>query len=118
MRSAVALYRIVQKKLDDLLLKTSENLEGVRVLRAFRRENAESAAYEEAAASLTKEQLRVGRISALMNPVTYAIINLGLAAVLWNGAYRVNVGHMTLGQRVLSSYRRHRPLTGSVSFGL
>lgn len=100
MRSAVALYRIVQKKLDDLLLKTSENLEGVRVLRAFRRENAESAAYEEAAASLTKEQLRVGRISALMNPVTYAIINLGLAAVLWNGAYRVNVGHMTQGQIV------------------
>jgi len=100
MRSTVKLYRSVQKKLDGLLLKTSENLEGVRVIRAFRREEPEKAAYRSAAEDLAGEQVRVGRISALMNPLTYAAVNLGLAAVLRTGAVHVDAGDLTQGQVV------------------
>lgn len=100
MRSTVKLYRSVQKKLDGLLLKTSENLEGVRVIRAFRREEPEKAAYRSAAENLAGEQVRVGRISALMNPLTYAAVNLGLAAVLRTGAVHVDAGDLTQGQVV------------------
>ena len=100
MRSTVKLYRSVQKKLDGLLLKTSENLEGVRVIRAFRREEPEKAAYRSAAEDLAGEQVRVGRISALMNPLTYAVVNLGLAAVLRTGAVHVDAGDLTQGQVV------------------
>jgi ATP-binding cassette, subfamily B, multidrug efflux pump len=100
MKSSVFRYRIVQKKLDGLLLKTSENLEGIRVIRAFRRESAEKKAYGTAAEDLSKEQIIVGRISAFMNPLTYAVINLGLAAILKTGAVQVNAGTLTQGQIV------------------
>ncbi|HAH62732.1 MAG TPA: ATP-binding protein [Treponema sp.] len=100
MRRSVALYRTVQKKLDGLLRSTSENLEGVRVVRAFRREGAEKDAYRNAAGELSEEQILVGKISALMNPLTYAVINLALAAVLQTGAVHVNVGTLTQGQVV------------------
>lgn len=100
MRRSVALYRVVQKKLDGLLRSTSENLEGVRVVRAFRRERAEKDAYERAAGGLSDEQILVGKISALMNPLTYVVINLALAAVLQTGAVHVNAGTLTQGQVV------------------
>lgn len=100
MRKTVALYRIVQKKLDGLLRSTSENLEGVRVIRAFRRENSEKESYRNAAESLSEEQIQVGKISALMNPLTYAVINLALVAVLRTGAVHVNTGSLTQGQVV------------------
>ncbi len=100
MRRSVSLYRTVQKKLDGLLRSTSENLEGVRVVRAFRREGAEKDAYRNAAGELSEEQILVGKISALMNPLTYAVINLALAAVLQTGAVHVNVGTLTQGQVV------------------
>ncbi len=100
MRRSVTLYRMVQKKLDGLLRNTSENLDGVRVIRAFRREAAETASFRNAAGNLAEDQMLVGRISALMNPLTYAVINLSLAAVLQTGAVRVNAGDLTQGQVV------------------
>jgi ATP-binding cassette, subfamily B, multidrug efflux pump len=100
MRKTVALYRTVQKKLDGLLGSTSENLEGARVIRAFRREEAEKSSYRNAAESLSQEQIFVGKISALMNPLTYVVINLALVAVLQTGAVHVNAGSLTQGQVV------------------
>jgi ABC-type multidrug transport system fused ATPase/permease subunit len=82
MRSTVLRYRGVQDTLDRITLHASENLEGVRVIRAFRRERAEMDAYAADSEELAREQVSVGRISALMNPLTYAIVNLGLVCVL------------------------------------
>lgn len=98
MRGTIKLYRRVQQKLDGVLQKTAENLSGVRVMRAFRRESAEQHEYTVAVESLAKEQVRVGHISACMNPLTYAVINMGLVGVLYTGAVQVNVGSLTQGQ--------------------
>ena len=100
MRVTVRLHRTVQKKLDGLLLRTSENLAGVRVIRAFRREQGESESFRREAQSLADGQLAVGRISALMNPLTYAVVDLGLVAVLRSGARQVDLGGLTQGQLV------------------
>ena len=100
MRRSVSLYRTVQRKLDGVLRSTTESLEGVRVIRAFRREEAEKDAYRAASEDLSEQQILVGKISALMNPLTYVIINLALAAVLHTGAVRVNAGDLTQGQVV------------------
>ena len=90
---SIPLYRKVQARLDRLLGITRENLTGVRVLRAFCKENEEIAEYE----ALTGVQKFVGRISALMNPVTYIIINLAVVALIWTGAIRVEAGILTQG---------------------
>ncbi len=94
---SIPLYRGVQNRLDRITTLTRENLAGVRVIRAFRRERAEREAFEEAADSLTRAQLFVGRISALMNPLTYAIVNIGIAVLIWSGAVRVDAGLLTQG---------------------
>jgi len=105
MRVSVKGYRLVQKKLDTVLTKTSENLTGVRVIRAFNREEAEKKSCADAAGALAGEQIKVGKISALMNPVTYVCINLGVIAVLKTGAVNVSAGSLTQGQVVaLVSY--------------
>ena len=94
---SVPLYRGVQNRLDRITTLTRESLAGVRVIRAFRRERAEREAFEEATGSLTRAQLFVGRISALMNPLTYAIVNIGIAVLIWTGAVRVDAGLLTQG---------------------
>ena len=94
---SIPLYRKVQARLDRLLGITRENLTGVRVLRAFCKENEELAEFEERNEALTGVQKFVGRISALMNPVTYIIINLAVVALIWTGAIRVEAGILTQG---------------------
>lgn len=100
MRVAVRRYRDVQRRLDDVTRATSENLEGVRVLRAFGRENTECIAFDETVAHLRKGQVHAGDVSALMNPLSYVTVNLGLVAVLATGGAHVDVGTLTQGQVV------------------
>lgn len=102
---SMPLYRNVQNRLDKVLLHTRENLSGARVIRAFNKEDQEKKDFEEANDSLVKGQIFVGKISALMNPLTYVIINGALAVLIWTGAWQVEDGVITQGQVVaLVSY--------------
>lgn len=100
MRVAVRGYRQVQSGLDEVLLKTNEQLAGARVLRAFCREEHECADFEETSVSLRSSQVRVGDVAGLMNPLTYASVNLGLVVVLYVGGASIDAGHLTQGQLV------------------
>lgn len=91
------LYKNVQARLDRVLGLTRENLTGVRVVRAFDKESLEIRRFEDANALLTKMQLHVGQISALMNPLTYVIINLAIVALLYVGSIQINIGGMASG---------------------
>ena len=91
------LYKSVQTRLDRVLGLTRENLTGVRVVRAFDKEKSEVDRFEDANELLTKMQLHVGHISALMNPLTYVIINLAIVALLYVGSIEINVGGMASG---------------------
>lgn len=93
----IPLYKKVQAGLDKILGITRGNLTGVRVLRAFHKEEEEIAEFAEGNEKLTEMQMFVGRISAVMNPVTYIVVNGGLVALLWVGALQVNVGILTQG---------------------
>ena len=97
MLCSIPLYKKVQGLLDRVLGATRENLTGVRVLRAFGKEETETAAFEEKNEALTKMQKFVGRISALMNPVTYVIINVAVLFLIHTGALRVEAGLITQG---------------------
>ncbi len=90
-------HRQVQGQLDRVLLHTRENLTGVRVLRAFNKQDVEIAAYEGDNGKLCEMQLRVGRLSALMNPLTYVLVNGALVALLWSGAWQVQGGLLSQG---------------------
>ena len=94
---SIPLYKKVQGLLDKVLGATRENLTGVRVLRAFGKEDAEIASFEEKNEALTDMQKYVGRISALMNPVTYVIINLAVLFLIHTGALRVEAGIISQG---------------------
>ncbi|MDD7179033.1 MAG: ABC transporter ATP-binding protein [Lachnospiraceae bacterium] len=94
------LYRKVQERLDQVLRRTRENLSGVRVIRAFHRENEEIKSFRADNEELKKKQLFVGKISALMNPLTYVVINLGVIALLANGGVKVSAGVMEQGDVV------------------
>ena len=96
----IPMYRKVQNRLDGVTAATRENLTGVRVLRAFRKEQEEIAEFSRRNRLLNQLQLRVGRISNLLNPVTYVILNLAVVALLRTGALRVNSGALTQGQVV------------------
>lgn len=93
----IPLYRRVQDKLDGVLCATRENLTGVRVIRAFCKETDEIDRFERRNEELTEAQEFVGKISALMNPVTYVIVNVSIIALLYIGALRVNQGIITQG---------------------
>ena len=97
---SMPLYKKVQGALDRVLGSTRENLTGVRVIRAFHREQEEEAQFCDENNFLAKSQLFVGRISALTNPVTYVMINLALIALLWVGGIRINAGTLSQGQIV------------------
>ncbi len=94
------LYRKVQERLDRIMTGTRENLTGVRVIRAFGREQSEIAAFHRHNDDLTAMQRYVGRISGLMNPLTYIIINLATAYLIYTGAVRVDIGALTQGEVV------------------
>ncbi len=90
-------YKQVQAGLDKVLGATRENLTGVRVVRAFGREESETEAFERENNALTHLQVFVGRVSALMNPMTYILINLGTMVLIWVGAIRVDTAIITQG---------------------
>ena len=94
------LYKKVQSNLDSVLLTTRENLTGARVIRAFNKEEDEIQRYEEENQTLTDAQKFVGRISGLMNPLTYMIVNGAIIVLIYIGAMRVNIGDLTQGQVV------------------
>lgn len=98
--TTLPLYKRVQGKLDEIMTSTRENLTGVRVIRAFRQEETERKRYAERNAALFAEQLKVGRISGLMNPLTYVLINLAVVALIQTDAVRVNIGALETGQAV------------------
>ena len=91
------LYKTVQTRLDRVLGLTRENLTGARVVRAFDKEQTEVNRFEDANALLTGMQLHVGHLSALMNPLTYVLINLAIVALLYVGSIEINVGGMASG---------------------
>lgn len=93
----IPLYKKVQNGLDKVLLATRENLNGIRVIRAFHKEADEIGEFDRKNGELTRIQLFAGRISALLNPVTYVIINIALIALLYQGAVRVNTGAILQG---------------------
>ena len=93
-------YREVQNALDKVLGKTRENLTGVRVIRAFCKEEEEINNFEISNNFLTNLSKKVGMVSSLMNPLTYVIINVGIAALIYKGAIRVEAGVLTQGQIV------------------
>lgn len=98
MSRSIPFYRIIQKKLDRISLITRENLSGVRVIRAFSRQEKEKERFAQASEDQMSTSIAVGRISALLNPLTSAIINLAIAAVIWFGGFRVDSGSMTQGE--------------------
>ncbi len=94
---SIPLYRKVQNKLDKVTGKTRENLTGARVIRAFCQEEQEISDFKDLNTQLTTAQKYVGKISALMNPVTFVIINVAIVILIWIGAMRVDQGIITQG---------------------
>lgn len=92
------MYKKVQKQVDEVLKSTRENLLGIRVIRAFNRQRSEEENYRSQSGQLYNKQIHVGKISALLNPLTYVIINLGIIAILWSGGKQVDLGYLTQGQ--------------------
>ena len=98
MSRTVPLYRTIQKKLDRISLVSRENLAGVRVIRAFSKQKMERERFCDASEDLARTSIRVGKVSALLNPVTFVIMNLGIVAIVWFGGFRVQEGSMTQGE--------------------
>ncbi|MDD6327066.1 MAG: ABC transporter ATP-binding protein, partial [Lachnospiraceae bacterium] len=94
---SIPLYKRVQERLDKVLLKTRENLSGVRVIRAFNQEQQEMSEFHDATNALTKGQLFVGKVSSFLNPLTYAVINLSIAAIIWKSSNQVDLGILQQG---------------------
>ena len=92
------LYKRVQGGVDKILTRTRENLAGVRVIRAFGKEDSEVGLFKNDNERLTEAQKKAGHISALLNPLTYIIINLGIVMLIYTGALRVELGELTQGE--------------------
>ena len=97
MAASIPLYRRVQDKLDKVQLSTRENLQGARVIRAFCKEEDEQRIFERRNARLKKAQKRAGRVAAVMNPLTYALVGLAVILLVYVGAVRVNSGALEQG---------------------
>ena len=95
---SIPFFRSMQEKLDQVSNITREALSGVRVIRAFRREQCEEARFDKASDELTSIAIDVGRYSALLSPMTFLVMNLGIVAILWSGALRIDVGGLSQGQ--------------------
>jgi len=104
-RTSIPIYKSVQKALDKVILETRGNYTGARVIRAFARQRAEAENFRETTRELKERQIHAGRISGLMNPITYLLVNLAIVVILWFGGGEVNVGEITQGQLIaLISY--------------
>lgn len=100
MKLSIPMYANVQKQLDRVVLSTRENLNGARVIRAFNRQDEEKESYKEKNTFLKSLQMKVGNLSAMMNPVTYVIVNLAIVAIVWTGGIQVDNGVITQGEVV------------------
>ena len=100
MRITSPMYKTVQARLDAVTGATRENLSGVRVVRAFGREDAEEENFVQQNGGLNAMQLKVGRIAALMNPLTYVVVNLGIIGILYFGANKIGSGALLSGDVV------------------
>ena len=100
MSRAVPFYRVAQSRLDDVSRVCREALEGARPIRAFGRERHESERFRAASGRQAATTIGVGRLSALLNPATILVMNLGVVAILWSGAGAVDAGRLTQGQVV------------------
>ncbi|MCH5199553.1 MAG: ABC transporter ATP-binding protein [Oscillospiraceae bacterium] len=100
MNRTIPKYKKIQGRLDRVSLLTRENLAGVRVIRAFARQKNEQEDFERETAELMKAQVRVGRISALLNPLTFVVVNLAIAAIIWFGGISVDTGSITQGELI------------------
>ncbi|MCM1487928.1 MAG: ABC transporter ATP-binding protein, partial [Firmicutes bacterium] len=100
MTNTVPKYKQIQGRLDRVSLSTRENLSGVRVIRAFSRQKSENDEFDRETEELMKAQVRVGKISALLNPLTFAVVNLAIAAILWFGGGYVDTGAITQGELI------------------
>lgn len=98
MNRSVPFFKSIQKKLDRLSLISRENLSGSRVIRAFSKQENEKQRFEEKSDDLAKTAIKVGRLSALLNPATNIIINLAIMAIIWFGGVYVNIGELTQGE--------------------
>lgn len=98
MKKSIPFYRIRQKALDRISVITRENLSGARVVRSFSKQKQEKERFDEASEEVTDIAIRVGKISALLNPATFAILNTAIIAIIWFGGIRVNLGHLSQGQ--------------------
>lgn len=98
--ASIPLYSKVQERLDAILKTTRENLNGTRVIRAFNREDDEIISFNDGNTALTKIQVFAGKISALMNPITFAVINAAMVVLIYTGAVQVDNGRLSQGQVV------------------
>ncbi len=98
MKKTVPMYKKIQKNLDHISLLTRENLEGVRVIRAFSRQEEEKQEFDSASRTLSENAVSAGKVSAILNPVTFTVMNLAIVAILWFGGIRVNIGDLTQGE--------------------
>ena len=94
----IPLYRRVQERMDHVVGRSRDTLSGVRVIRAFNRQAEENTEFREETGKLHEMQLLAGRVSSLLNPVTYVMINLALVILIRSGALRVNAGSLTQGE--------------------
>ena len=98
MRKTVPMYKRTQQKLDRAAMLTRENLEGTRVIRAFSRQEEEMKEFREAVDEIADCSIAVGKISAILNPVAFMVMNLGIVAVIWGGGLRIDSGSLTQGE--------------------
>ena len=98
MSRSVPYFRTMQKKLDKISLISREGLSGVRVIRAFSKQENEQERFNEAANDQTQTAIKVGKLSSLLNPLTYVIVNFAIIAIIWFGGFRVEIGGMQQGE--------------------
>lgn len=98
MHKTVPMYRTTQKNLDRASMLTRENLEGTRVIRAFSRQKEEIEEFGKSVDDIAVSSIAVGRISSILNPFSFMVMNLGIVAVLWFGGVRIDAGHLTQGE--------------------
>lgn len=100
MHKSIPYFGIMQKKLDNISLITRENLEGARVIRAFSSQRNEEGRFNDLSDDLSNTAIKVGKLSSLLNPLTYIVLNFSIIAIIWFGGIRVDTGYLTQGQLI------------------
>lgn len=98
MRKSIPFFSLMQQKLDHISLVTREALSGVRVIRAFRREKSEEERFRDAAYDQAATAIEVGKLSSLLNPGSFLVMNLGIVAILWAGSFKIQAGGLQQGE--------------------